>query len=95
MHPGSQRQLRRVKDGVAGKRGLATTAIALEFSFSMKLAETAGATIRALEAIWPAPGEQGVLTLIFIAVISQKLHNANAFLELNGIFTHQFYLQNT
>ncbi|WP_257266629.1 hypothetical protein [Endozoicomonas sp. ONNA2] len=61
----------------------------------MKLAETAGATFLAVEAIWPAPGEQGVLTLIFTGVISKKLHVANAFLELNGIFAHQFYLQNT
>ncbi|WP_257263902.1 hypothetical protein [Endozoicomonas sp. ONNA2] len=39
--------------------------------------------------------EAGVPTLIFTVVISQKLHYANAFLKLNGIFVHQFHLQNT
>ena len=67
-----------------------TAAIALEFSLSVKPAETAGATLWALEAIWPAPGEQGVLTLLFTAITSQKLHNAKAFLEpgLTHAYSH-------
>ena len=61
--------------------GLATTAIALEFSFPAKLAKAAEAiTFRALAAIWPAPGEQCVLTLICTAAISQKLPDENTFL---------------
>ena len=60
--------------------GLATTAIALEFSFPAKLAKAAEAAFRALAAICPTPGEQCVLTPIFTAAISQKSPDKNTFL---------------
>ena len=65
---------------VLSKPGLATTAIALEFSFPAKLAKAVEATFRALAAICLTPEEQCVLTLIFTAEISQKLPDNNTFL---------------
>ena len=50
-------------------------------------------TVRALKPVWPAPLKECILALLFGAVLFQEIKQAQAVLELDGIFAHKSVLQ--
>ncbi len=92
QEPGRQRQLRVLEDGATGQRSLSMATVALINPTSSNFTVADVTTLRAYETRWPAPVKQGVVAMLFGAILFEKLWQTESSLKLNLIFGHDALL---